>query len=52
MAYQDKPDDTVRDELLEYAREHLAAYKVPKLVEFTDSIPLTAVGKVDKKALR
>lgn len=35
-----------------HCREHLAPYKVPKIVEFTSALPLTAVGKVDKKALR
>ena len=27
----------------------MAPYKVPKIIEFIDAIPLTAVGKVDKK---
>jgi acyl-CoA synthetase (AMP-forming)/AMP-acid ligase II len=39
-------------ELVAWCRERLAPYKVPKFVEFVDQIPLTAVGKVDKKALR
>jgi acyl-CoA synthetase (AMP-forming)/AMP-acid ligase II len=51
-AYKDKPDDEVRADILALAKEKLAAYKVPKIVEFTDAIPLTAVGKVDKKILR
>ena len=41
-----------RLEIIEYCRKQMAPYKVPKFVEFTDAIPLTAVGKVDKKALR
>lgn len=41
-----------RMEMIEYCRKQMAPYKVPKFVEFTDAIPLTAVGKVDKKALR
>ncbi len=44
--------DARREELLKYCRKTMAPYKVPKAVEFTRSIPLTAVGKVDKKALR
>ena len=51
-AYQDKPDDEVRAAILAVAKEKLAPYKVPKIVEFTEAIPLTAVGKVDKKVLR
>lgn len=38
--------------LIEHCREHLIAYKCPKYVEFVDAIPLTAVGKPDKKELR
>ena len=51
-AYKDTPDDEVRQSILAFAKEKLSPYKVPKIVEFTDAIPLTAVGKVDKKVLR
>lgn len=40
------------DELRALAREHLAGYKVPKSVRFIDSIPKTAVGKVQRRDLR
>ena len=33
-------------------RESLDQRIVPKIIEFIDAMPLTAVGKVDKKALR
>ena len=29
-----------------WAREHMAAYKVPKIVEFVDSLPKSGSGKV------
>jgi long-chain acyl-CoA synthetase len=35
-----------------YCRERLAAYKVPKLVEFRSSLPKSAVGKVLRRELR
>jgi acyl-CoA synthetase (AMP-forming)/AMP-acid ligase II len=38
--------------LLNFVRGHLAAYKVPKSVEFVDSFPLVASGKISKKDLR
>ncbi|HVX23178.1 MAG TPA: AMP-binding protein [Acidimicrobiales bacterium] len=38
--------------VLDFARTALATYKRPKDVRFLDALPLTAVGKVDKKALR
>lgn len=37
--------------LIDYLRERLARYKVPKTVVFTDALPQTGAGKIDKKAL-
>ena len=45
------PEELKRD-LDAFCRQELAAYKVPRVYEFIQGIPLTAVGKVDKKALR
>ncbi|MGC8907448.1 MAG: AMP-binding protein [Desulfomonilaceae bacterium] len=42
----------LRESILEYARDNLAPYKVPKVIEFVENMPLTPVGKVDKKALK
>ncbi len=39
------------DELRAYCRERLAGYKVPKYVEFRDSLPKTLVGKVLRRVL-
>jgi len=39
------------DELRLYCRENLAAYKVPKHIEFRDSLPKTTVGKVLRREL-
>ncbi|MBE4908205.1 long-chain-fatty-acid--CoA ligase [Bacillus luteolus] len=38
-------------ELDEYARKHLAAYKVPRKYEFRKELPKTAVGKILRRAL-
>jgi fatty-acyl-CoA synthase len=32
--------------IMDWAREHMAAYKVPRLVEFVDSLPRSGAGKV------
>ncbi len=40
------------EQVIEYCREFLAGYKLPKSAAFVDAIPLTAVGKVDKVAIR
>lgn len=37
--------------LLEFLRERLARYKVPKSVVLVDALPRTAAGKLDKRAL-
>ncbi|RLA99580.1 MAG: long-chain fatty acid--CoA ligase [Deltaproteobacteria bacterium] len=39
-------------EIIEFCREKLAAYKAPKIVEFRDSLPKSAVGKILRKVLR
>jgi long-chain acyl-CoA synthetase len=40
------------DELIQWSREQLAAYKYPRLVEFRDSLPMGGTGKVLKRALK
>jgi long-chain acyl-CoA synthetase len=45
-------EESARADILAYARAHLAPYEVPKAVEFRSELPLTTVGKIDKKALR
>ena len=39
------------DELAAFARQHLAAYKVPDRWTFVDALPRNAVGKIDRHAL-
>jgi fatty-acyl-CoA synthase len=38
--------------LIAHVKELRGAVHAPKRIEFTESLPLTAVGKIDKKALR
>lgn len=40
------------EELRAFAREKLTAYKVPKTVEFRESLPKTNVGKILRRELR
>jgi len=44
--------EETKADILKYAQENLAKYKIPKIIEIVDELPLTAVGKVDKKHLR
>jgi long-chain acyl-CoA synthetase len=39
-------------EVLAHCREHLAAYKVPRTVEFRDDLPKSMIGKILRKDLR
>ncbi|WP_067692127.1 long-chain-fatty-acid--CoA ligase [Nocardia jejuensis] len=39
-------------ELTEHCRELIANYKVPRSVDFTDALPMSAAGKILKRALR
>lgn len=48
-----KPDEKVTEqEIIQFCKSRLAAYKVPKKVEFRESLPKTTVGKVLRKELR
>lgn len=51
-SHQDKNHDALKKDISEYCTENMAPYKRPKQIEFVEELPLTAVGKVDKKALR
>ena len=39
-------------ELIAHCREHLAAYKVPRAVQFVDAVPMTASGKIMRRLLK
>ena len=40
------------DSVITYCREHLAAYKVPRAVQFVDDLPKTSTGKVMRRELK
>jgi long-chain acyl-CoA synthetase len=40
------------EELQEWTKEHIAAYKYPRIIKVLDSLPMTATGKILKKELR
>lgn len=47
-----KPNaDLTEEAVIAFCREHLAAYKAPRLIEFRDSLPKTAVGKILRRTL-
>ncbi|MGI8667231.1 MAG: class I adenylate-forming enzyme family protein [Jatrophihabitans sp.] len=44
--------DTIRDTLRDYAKAHLSAVKYPRDIRLIDQVPVTSVGKLDRKRLR
>ncbi len=40
------------EQIIAHCREHLTAYKVPKIIEFYDELPKTNVGKILRRALK
>jgi len=48
-----KPDATVTaEELIAHCRQHLAAYKIPRTVQFVDEVPIAASGKIMRRLLK
>jgi acyl-CoA synthetase (AMP-forming)/AMP-acid ligase II len=45
-------DSLSEEEIIAYSREHLASYKIPRSIAFTDEIPRTGSGKILKKDMR
>lgn len=40
------------DQIILHCREHLTAYKIPKIIEFYEELPKTNVGKILRRALK
>ena len=48
-----KEGETLKqEEVTQYCKDNLAAYKVPKMFEFIDELPKSAVGKVLRRKLK
>jgi long-chain acyl-CoA synthetase len=48
-----KKGETLREEdVTDYCKDKLAAYKVPKIIEFIDELPKSAVGKILRRKLK
>ena len=40
------------EEIASHTRNHLAAYKMPRVIQITDQLPLTASGKIEREAVK
>jgi acyl-CoA synthetase (AMP-forming)/AMP-acid ligase II len=48
-----QPGTTVTDaEIVEFCRDRIAGYKIPRVIEYVGSLPVLPTGKVNKVALR
>jgi long-chain acyl-CoA synthetase len=47
-----EPSDELAKELLAYAGQHIARYKVPRSLDFRDELPRLPTGKLYKRLLR
>ena len=45
-------EDVTKESIIAHCRTHLTNYKVPKIIEFSDDLPKSNVGKILRKELR
>src|SRR2546423_842430 len=45
-------DNALGDDIKQFAKSHIAAYKYPRWIEFVDSLPKNDRGKIDRKLLK
>ncbi len=44
--------DLTEQEILEFCRDRIAHYKVPRHIRFVDAFPMTVTGKIQKFIMR
>ena len=47
-----KGENLTKEEMIEYIKSHMARHKVPQYIEYVDSFPMNAAGKVLKYRMR
>jgi len=52
VALKPEVEAVSEEELLAFAREYLADYKLPESITFIDALPKGATGKIDRKLLK
>ena len=52
LAEDVQPSEDLAEEIREHCREHLAGYKVPRSIDFEDTLPRHPTGKLYKRILR
>jgi long-chain acyl-CoA synthetase len=46
-----KGEQISEEELIAWTKDHIAAYKYPRIIEYMDALPMSATGKILKKEL-
>ena len=52
VATEKARDRLTAEDIIAWSREHMAAYKVPRLVEFVEALPRSGTGKIQWRALQ
>ena len=47
-----QPSEEIKEELLDFAKERLAKFKLPRGIDFSESLPRLDTGKLYKRYLR
>jgi long-chain acyl-CoA synthetase len=47
-----KGESVTEEQLIAFTRERLAAYKVPRVIEFREELPKSLIGKVLRRELK
>lgn len=50
--YKNDDEEALTNKILEFGRQNLSKWSVPKTVEYIDELPRTKIGKVDFKVLK
>jgi long-chain acyl-CoA synthetase len=45
-------EEVTREALVAHCREHLAAYEVPRAIQFVPEVPMTSSGKIMRRLLK
>ena len=48
----DGDTEALKNDITSWAKTKVSPYEVPKIIEIREELPLTIVGKIDKKVLR
>jgi long-chain acyl-CoA synthetase len=47
-----QPSDEIKNDLLEFANEHLPSYKRPRSIDFATDLPRLPTGKIVRRQVR